>query len=229
MAGTKKERTIKWYLGQMWRDLLSVYYANTPIWRWLKSAALVFLGFFAWMSGAVLLSVRPEWTFLHYVMAYGFLLLFWGPFTHFVVVPVAIRMRRTGKHPLARTFSRNSGKINLTIFFALVIVFGTLTPAIMMFEFAPIFDVGDDESVRGDLVCEVGDEVVSCHVEGAQAIDHVVVTSGGEVVATADEPPFAVEIRRDELEETRTGKVFAVDYRNADGETIRRHVRTVST
>lgn len=227
MTEKNSSRTVRWYLGQMWRDLLSVYYANTPIWRWLKSGALIFLGFFVWTSGAVLLSVRPEWELLHYVMAYGFLLLFWGPFTHFVVVPLSIRLRRTAEHPLSRTFSRHAGKINLTIFFTLVLVLGTVTPGIMMFEFAPL--PGDGETqVRGDLVCDVDDELVSCHVEGAQGIDHVVVTSGGEVIATAEEPPFAFELHRDDIEETRTGKEFTVEYRDEDGETLRRHVRPVS-
>ena len=212
----------------MWRDLLSVYYANTPVWRWLKSGALVFLGFFAWTSGAVLLSVRPEWDFLTYVMAYGFLLLFWGPFTHFVIVPASIRLRRTAEHPYVRAVNRHSGKINLSIFFTLVIVFGTFTPGIMMFEFAPGLGDGDGDrgEVRGNLVCDVDDDVVSCHVEEARGIDHVVATSGGTVVATVDDPPFAFEVHADDLDETRTGKELVVDYRDGDGETLRRHVRT---
>jgi hypothetical protein len=70
-----------WYARQGWRDLLSVYYANTAVWRWLKSGTLVFFGFFLWAGSTVLQSVTG-WTFLNYTMAYGFLLLAWGPFTH---------------------------------------------------------------------------------------------------------------------------------------------------
>lgn len=227
MVTKRSSKTLRWYVTQMWRDLLSVYYANTPIWRWFKSAALIFLGFFLWTSGAVLLSVRPKWTVLHYVMAYGFLLLFWGPLTHFVVVPATIRLRRTARHPIAQGLSRNAGKINLAIFFALVIVLGAITPSVMLLEFAPLAGDGNGTDVRGDLVCHTGEEVVSCHIEGAQGIDHVVVTSGGDVVATADEPPFEFEVRIDELDETRTGKQFTVDYRDEEGETLRRSVRTV--
>jgi hypothetical protein len=209
----------------MWRDLLSVYYANTPAWRWLKSGALLFLGFFVWMGGSVLLSVKPEWTFLHYAMAYGFLVIAWGPFTHLVVVPVTIRLRRTAEHPAARVFARNSGKINLAIFFALIVVFGTITPGIMLLEFSPTAGGNGDADVRGEVACEFGD-VITCNVENPSGIDHVVATSGGEVIARAEQPPYELEMNRDELVETRTGKEFRIEFRDENGETIRRFVRT---
>jgi len=41
---------------QAWRDLLSVYYANTPIWRLFKSAGLLFFGFFCWSASSLVLS-----------------------------------------------------------------------------------------------------------------------------------------------------------------------------
>jgi len=214
---------------QSWRDLLSVYYANTPTWRWLKSGTLVFFGFFLWMGGSVLLSVQPQWGFLTYPMAYGFLLIVWGPFTHFVVVPLTIRLRRTAEHPLARTVSRNSGKVNLTIFFALVLVFGTLTPGIMMLEFSPeTFGDGDPSpSVSGTLECDTGGEVITCHVDSPDGIDHVTVETGGEEIARADDPPFNVSFERAELRETRTGREFRVHFRDADGDSLRVLVRTV--
>ncbi|RQG90672.1 hypothetical protein [Natrarchaeobius chitinivorans] len=228
MADRRTSPSLRRYPERMWRDLLSVYYANTPVWRWLKSAALIFLGFFAWTSGAVVLSVRPEWGFLTYVMAYGFLLLLWGPFTHFVVVPVSIRLRRTAEHPTVRAVNRHSGKINLSIFFALVLLFGTFTPGIMMFEFSPALGDGDGDrsEVRGTLDCDVDDDLVTCHVEGAQGIDRVVATSGDATVATADEPPFEFEVHVDDLQETRTGHELVVDYQDEDGETLRRQIRT---
>lgn len=228
MTNAEKSKSVRWYLRQMWRDLLSIYYANTPVWRWLKSGALVFLGFFLWMGGNILLSVKPGWTVLHYAMAYGFLLVFWGPFTHFVVVPLTIRLRRTAERPLVRKFSRNTGKINLTIFFILVAIFGTVLPGVMMLEFSPA--PGDEASadVSGEVVCDVND-LISCHVEDPSGFDHVVVTSGGTVVATAEEPPYEFEIHRDDLTETRTGKEFQVDFRDQDDTTLRRHVRSVPT
>ena len=220
--------TIRRAVRRTWRDFLSVYYANTPIWRWLKSAALLFLGFFAWTGGAVLLSVKPQWTALHYAMAYGFLLIVWGPFTHFVVVPTAIKLRRTAESRTARTFARHASKINLTVFVALVVVFGTLTPGVMLLEFSPtVPGSGADAGAGGDLVCDVDTELVACHVENARGIDHVVVTTGGETIAVVEEPPFGFEIETEALGETRTGKEFTVEFRDERGERIQRHVRSV--
>jgi hypothetical protein len=226
MQNGENSKTVRWYVGQMWRDLLSVYYANTPVWRWLKSGALVFFGFFLWMGGSVLLSVQPGWTFLHYVMAYGFLVIVWGPLTHFVVVPLAIRLRRTAEHPIARAFARNSGKVNLAIFFTLVAIFGTITPGIMLLEFSPAGGGDGSPDVSGEVVCDV-DDVITCRVENPSGIDHVVATSGGEVIARAEEPPFEVEIDRNDIVETRTGGEFRIEFRDENGETVRRFVRTV--
>jgi len=218
--------TIRDVLTQFWRDVLSIYYANTPTWRWLKSGALVFLGFFAWMSGSVLLSVEPAWGFLTYLMAYGFLLIAWGPFTHLVVVPLTIRLRRTAEHPAARWVSRNSGKVNLSIFFTLVIVLGTVTPPIMMMEFSPEFSDSGGESFDGDLVCDDGEELISCQVEQPEGFDTIEITTGGETIMTVDGPPFEFEIPRTDIAETRTGREFTVLYRN-DGEIVNRQIHRV--
>lgn len=217
--------TVRGYTRQGWRDLLSVYYANTPIWRWLKSGALLFFGFGIWAAGSVVHSVTDWWPLL-YVMAYGFLLIFWGPFTHMVVVPVTIRLRRTAQSKPARVFSRNSGKINLAIFFTCVVALATFFPGVMLLEFTPTLP-GDGTDWSGDLVCEEGDDVVTCEVVDSEGIDHVVVTSGGETLRTVEEPPFAFELRTDELDETRTGLRFEVEFRDADGNTLQRLVERV--
>lgn len=219
--------TLLRYVKRPWYDLLSIYYTNTPIWRWLKSAALVFLGFFLWMSGNVLLSVSPEWAFLTYVMAYGFVLVLWGPLTHMIVVPMTIRLRRSANHPVVRTFARHASKINFGTFLLIVLVVGTVTPGIMLLDFSMSTGNGGAE-VSGELVCESDSEVVRCSIENPQGIDHVVVTSGGETITTVEGPPFEFEIERSRLEETRTGQEFAVDYRNSDGETVQRRIQRVS-
>jgi len=218
-------KTVRGYARRGWRDLLSVYYANTPIWRWLKSGALVFLGFGLWAAGAVVHSVTG-WQPLLYVMAYGFLLVFWGPLTHMVVVPLTIRLRRTGKGRLARLFSRNSGKINLTIFFACVIALATLFPGVMLLEFSPTLP-GGGADWSGDLVCEESDDGVACEVVDVGGIDHVVVTAGDETRRTLEEEPFAFELERGELYETRTGLRFEVEFRDSDGNTLRRLVERI--
>ncbi len=219
--------TVRRYARQAWRDLLSVYYANTPIWRWLKSGALVFFGFGLWAASAVVHSVT-EWTVMLYLMAYGILLIFWGPFTHFVVVPVTIRLRRNATSQVGRIFSRNSGKINLTVFFVCVFVLATFVPGLMMLEFTTPFTGDGQPTASGELVCDPGEEVVTCEIVDAQNIDHVVVLSGGETLKTVEAQPFEFELQREELTETRTGLRFEVEFRDSDGTTLQRLVERVS-
>ncbi len=215
------------YAKRPWYDLISIYYTNTPIWRWLKSAALVFLGFFLWMTGNVLLSVQPEWTFLTYVMAYGFVLLLWGPLTHMVVVPVTIRLRRSADRPALRTLSRHASKLNFSTFLLVVVVVGALAPGVMLLDFSSPIGGDGGTDVSGELQCETGEEIVTCSIENPQGIDHVVVTSGGETLTTVEGPPFEFEVERSRLEETRTGAEFTVDFRNAEGETVQRRIERV--
>jgi len=211
---------------RLWRDVLSIYYANTPTWRWLKSGALVFFGFFLWTGGNVLLSVRPGWRFLEYAIAYGFLLLVWGPLTHFVVVPATIRLRRTAERPVARTLARQGSKLNLSVFLLLVVLFGTFTPGVMMLEFEPSFGT-DGADASADVICDVDGDRVDCRLENVEGTDHVVVLSGGEELERLDRPPYEFELRTDELADTATGREFVVELRNENGETLRRYVRTV--
>lgn len=212
---------------QLWRDLLSVYYANTPVWRWLKSGTLVVLGFFCWTGASILLSYRTDWGFLTYLMAYGFLLIAWGPLTHFAVVPAAIRLRRTAERPVVRTVARQASKLNLTVFLTLVVVLGTLTPGVMMFEYSnPLAGDGSGDA-SAEVVCDVDDDLVACHLENVRGADHAVVLTGGEEVAVLEEPPYAFELRKADLADAATAKEFVVELRDADGETLRRYVRTV--
>lgn len=217
--------TVRDAVNQFWRDLLSIYYANTPIWRWLKSGALLFLGFGLWAAGSAVHSVTG-WDGILYVMAYGFLLIFWGPFTHMLIIPLTIRLRRTGQSKPARVFSRNSGKINLSIFFICVIALATFAPGIMLLDFSPTSS-GSGTNVSGDLVCESTDEVVTCEIENPQGIDQVVVTSGGDRLRTVEEEPFTFELQLDELDETASGLRFEVEYRDSNGNTVRRFVERV--
>jgi hypothetical protein len=217
--------TVRDALRQAWRDLSSVYYANTPIWRWLKSGALLFLGVGLWAGSTVVYSVTG-WRPVQYVMAYGFLLIFWGPLTHMVLVPLTIRLRRNATTKLGRTFSRNSGTVNLTIFFTCVVLLATFAPGLIMLDFSPGGDSGEPD-VGGELFCDPGEDVVSCEIVDPQGIDHVVVASGDERLARVDGPPFAFEVQRENLRETRTGRQFEVEFRDADGNTARRLIERV--
>lgn len=215
---------IRGYGGQIWRDLLSVYYANTPIWRWLKSGALLFLGIGLWAGGSAVHSVT-DWRPVLYVMAYGFLLILWGPFTHMVLVPLTIRLRRNASTKAGRTFSRNSGKINLTIFALCVISLATFAPGIMLLDFSPSTGPSGP-GVSGDLVCDAGDQTVSCEIVDPQGIDHVVLLSDGEQIKRVEGPPFTFSVDRSNLGETRTGQELIVEYRDENGQLRQRLIRT---
>jgi hypothetical protein len=213
-------------LQQSWRDLLSVYYANTPIWRWLKSGALLFLGIGLWAGGSAVHSVTG-WRPILYVMAYGFLLIVWGPFTHMVLVPLTIRLRRNAQTKVGRVFSRNSGKINLTIFAVCIIVLATFAPGVMLLDFSLSTSGDGGPTVSGDLVCESGEDAVSCEVVDPQGIDHVIVFSDDERIDRVEGPPFNFTVDNSDLTETRTGQQFIVEYRDADGNRLQRLVKRV--
>ena len=228
---TDSSRTHLWTrLGSIarraWRDFLSVYYANTPVWRWLKSGALVFLGLFLWMGGNVLTAYWTDAAALRYAIAYGFVLIAWGPLTHFLVVPAVIRLRRTAERPAVRQLVRYGSKINFTTFLVVVAVVGTLAPGILLLDFSSGFDA-DGGDVTAELVCETGGDPVSCELEAANGVDHVVLLAGGEAVDRSDEPPYAVSAPRASLSEGPSGPQFVIELRGSNGETLRRFIRTV--
>ncbi len=212
-------------LGGMWRDMVSVYYANTMVWRVLKSGALLFLGFFCWIGGNLTLSF-VDLELFRYVTAYGFALLFWGPFTHLVVVPLVIRLRRTAAHPVTRFFSRNGSKASLTVFLLLVIVLGTFPPGVMTLQFGGAASSAPD--ITGDLQCTKTAETVHCHLVNPEGVDSVVVLSGGETIETVETAPFEFDIPRAELQAVNEQEQFTVELRDENGNTQRRFVRQVN-
>jgi hypothetical protein len=212
-------------LVRAWRDLKSVYYANSTIWKLLKSGTLMFFGLFLWAGSNLLLSYQPGWRVLYYVMAYGFVLLLWGPLTHLVVVPLVIRMRRSGEGGLSRFISRYGTKSNLTIFIILVLILGTFPLGAMTFEFQLPSDSGSDVNPRLD--CTRSEETVHCHLSDSRGIDRVVVTSGGETVKTMEEPPFEFTLDVNEMSAERGDKQFVVELQDENGDTLRRYNRRV--
>jgi hypothetical protein len=212
-------------LRSAWNDLLSVYYANTTIWRLLKSAALIFLGFFCWTGANLLLSYRPDWGLLYYLMAYGFALLFWGPFTHLVVVPTIIRFRRSGGDGLTRRVAQHGSKANLTVFLLIVLVLGAFPLGVMTFEFQVAAGGGDGADVNPQLQCTKSEGVIHCHLSDSRGVDSVVVSSGGETLEELSEPPFAFDVREDDLATVNGDRQFTVELRDENGNTIRRYIR----
>lgn len=210
----------------VWRDVRSVYYANTPAWRWLKSGTLVFFGLFCWSAAGLLHSYRPGWDWLTYVMAYGFLVIAWGPLTHFLVVPASIRLRRTAERPWVRTLSRHASKLNLSVFLALVVVLGTVTPGVMLLDFRGALETDGASDVTAEIDCTADGDLVRCSVTTEGGVERVVVTSGGEGLRTVEDPPYDFRLRRDELATVAGSEQFVVELRDADGNTLRRFVRT---
>ncbi|WP_458205704.1 hypothetical protein [Haladaptatus sp. NG-SE-30] len=211
-----------------WHTLLTIYYANSISWRALKTGALVFFGFFLWSASNLLLSYQPTWTVLHYVMAYGFILLFYGPFHHLVVIPLAIRFRKQGgtKTKVGRKLP-NTG---LVVFLVAVIIVGTFPTSPMLFDFgSALEDSGAD--INPDLLCtksgDSGQMTIHCHLTESEGIDTVSVESGGKTIRTDESPPFDFTIRENELTEVTGQKQFQVVLRDENGEMIRRYTRTV--
>ncbi|PCR90119.1 hypothetical protein [Natrinema ejinorense] len=216
-------------IGQAWRDLLSVYYANTPIWRLFKSVGLLFFGFFCWSASSLVLSYGIEWTILQYVRAYGFVLILWGPLTHAVIVPLVIRLRRTAERPIVRTIARNGSKINLSIFLTIVLILGTAPISPMLLDFQAALETDSGADIDPDLSCTRSDGTVSCSLSDPSGIDSVVVTSGNREIERVEEPPFEFTFRENDLEEVVGQKEFVVELRDEDGETLRRYRRSVSS
>lgn len=214
-------------LRQAWRYTLSVYWLNAMEWRLMKSGVLVFFGLLCWLAGNLFLSYRPDITVASFVIAYGFVLIVWGPLTHLVLLPVIIRIRRSGR-PGLRWVSRYGSKLGIILFVVLVLVLGAYPPDVMMLEYGGPPAVGDPAPpVAGDLDCVTMEGVVSCQVVGGQGFDHVVVLTGGRELLRVDDPPYAFEVQEEDLAEGHLGRYLAVELRNAEGEILRRYVRTV--
>lgn len=213
-----------------WRSLKTIYYANTMSWRFLKSGALLFFGFFLWSASNLLLSVQPGWTVLRYIAAYGFILIPYGPFHHLVVIPLALRWRRAGGKKT--TIGRRLPNTGLALFLIAVIVLGTFPAGPMLFDFGSSIG-GDSADVNPDMLCTQstvdGETIVHCHLSESEGIDHVEVQSGGETVLVDRQPPFQWEMNANQLQEVTGQKQFQVVLRDEDGDMIRRYVRTMSS
>lgn len=210
-----------------WRSVKTIYYANTLSWRFLKSGTLVFFGFFLWSSANLLLSVQPDWWFLRYMAAYGFILIPYGPIHHLVVIPVALRWRRSGG--LKTTVGRHLPNSGLVVFLVLVVALGTVPMGPMLFDFSSGIDSGGASDVNPDLLCTQstveGETTVHCHLSDSTGIDHVEVRSAGETLVVDRSPPFQWEIAASSLGEVNGQKRFQVVLRDENGDMIRRFNR----
>lgn len=211
----------------LWGDVKGVYWSNTPAWRVIKSGALVFLGFFLWVGSSVLMEY-VDLTVLQYTRAYGFVVLVWGPWTHLVVVPAAIKLRRTAGTPLRRWLARHGSPLNLSVFLVLVLLLGTWPVGPMTLDFQGALADDGPGDVDPEVDCSLEDDLVTCHVEHVEGMDSVVVTSGERELDRDDDPPYELQFRADETEEVVGQRQFRIEVRGEDGERLRLFVRRLS-
>ena len=212
-----------------WQTLRSVYYANSVSWRVFKSGALVFLGFFSWAGSNIMLSYRPEWTPLYLTLAYGFLLVIYGPIHHVVVIPLSFRLRR--RPDWRSRVGRRLPTAMLVVFFLGVIVLAINPVGPMLIDFTAALSSATGADVDPALLCttggEAGQAAVHCHLDSSEGIARVVVESGGEQVVVDDAPPFDFTLRESELRSTMDQQRFTVKLENEDGSLIRQYTRSL--
>lgn len=212
-----------------WDILRTVYWYNSVPWRLLKSVALVVLGFFC-LSGANLLhSYKPHWDFLLWVMAYGFLLIIYGPIHHIIVIPGSLKLNhfdwgrrwKLGKRIPFWT---------LTTFFVAVLILGWMPPDVMTFEFQAL-SVTERPDINPELSCDLNEKetVITCTLSESRGIRHVEVHSGGQTVVSVSSEPFNVKIPVSKLREVVGQRQFQVVLKDEEDRMIRRFVRTMST
>lgn len=226
---TPPTEAIRRTLRQTWNTTLTIYYANSISWRALKTGALVFLGFFVWAGSNILYAYLPDVTILQYASAYGFLLIVYGPVHHLVVIPLALRWRRSSG--IRQRIGKRLPNTMLTLFVIAIVVFGTFPLGPMTIEFTSVLE-GSGADINPDLACVKNTHPdgaeIHCHFTDADGVSSIEVVSGDTVIATDDSPPFEFTIHESELEEVVGEKQFRVVVRDEDGEVARRYNRRLS-
>ena len=216
-------------LASGWGTLKTVYYANSFSWRFLKSGTLLFFGFFLWVGSNLLYSYNPELTVLRYPMAYGFVLLVYGPIHHLVVLPLSFRWRRRsgGRQRVGRRLPNAM----LVVFLVVVVVLGTFPAGAMTVDFRGTLE-SSGADISPDLLCVKSDTgngtEIHCHLSESEGIDTVVVESGGDELLVDEGPPFEFTVHERELRSVTGEKQFTVILRDEDGGLLRRYTRRLS-
>jgi hypothetical protein len=215
-------------VARAWSTAKTVYWANSPSWRVLKSGALVFFGFFVWAGSNILHSYNAGLDVLHYPMAYGFLLIGYGPIHHLVVIPLALKWRRSDG--LTRTLGRRLPNGMLAVFLAAVVVLGTFPMGVMTVDFQS--QLGDGSAdIDPDLSCAKttgADASVDCELEAVDGVGRIVVVSGGETLRTVEDPPYEFSIAEREVGEVAGEQQFTVRLEDEDGNFVRRYTRRLA-
>ncbi|MFB6120719.1 MAG: hypothetical protein ABEJ68_06340 [Halobacteriaceae archaeon] len=206
-----------------WNALKTVYYANSVSWRVLKAGALIFLGFFVWAGANILHSVQPGWDVLAYPMAYGFLLIVYGPIHHLVVIPVALRWRRTGDSRQA--VGKRLPNAGLALFFVAVLVLGTFPAGPMTIDFASALDESGVD-VAPEMHCvKSANGTIHCHLTESQGVARVEVVSGEAQLAVDEDPPYEFEFSESQVNTVLGERKFTVRLLDENGGLVRRYTR----
>ncbi|MFB6268809.1 MAG: hypothetical protein ABEH83_02615 [Halobacterium sp.] len=209
-------------VGNAWGVVKTVYYANSVSWRALKSGGLLFFGFFLWAGSNVLRSYTG-WAVLDYTAAYGFIVLWYGPVHHVVVIPLALKWRRSAG--LRQRVGMRLPNAMLAVFLVGVLVLGTFPAGPVIVDFDSAIGSAEGAQVQPDLACleNAAGDSVDCEVRNPSAVDRVVVTSSGEDVRVLDSPPFEFTVDASEVRETMGQKQFTVHLYEADGDLVRQY------
>lgn len=217
-------------LKQGWGVLRTVYWYNSLPWRFLKAGGLLVFGFFCLSGGNLLYSFKPDWTFLHYLIAYGFLLIPYGPIHHLLVIPVSLRL---GHYQVGRTLKLGKRIPFWTlVLFALAVGWsGYTAPDVMTFEFDAT-SLSSTPDVNPEVTCyrsgEESDAVIHCRLPAVEGIERVEVENDGRSLLVVEDPPYEFEIKVSDLEEVVGQRNFHVVLRDQHGSMIRRYVRSAS-
>ena len=209
-----------------WDILRTVYWYNSIPWRLLKSVALVVFGFFCLSGANLLYSYKPHWGFLLWVIAYGFLLIVYGPIHHLVVIPVSLKLNHYSWGRRAK-LGKRIPFWTLIAFFIAVPVMGWVPPDMMTFEFRALTS-GNRPDMDPELACELNREEteILCSLSEIRGIDRVEVHSGEKTVVKETSQPFTLIIPVSKLQEVVGQKQFQVVLMDEQGNMVRRFVRT---
>ncbi len=213
-----------------WDILRTVYWYNSLPWRILKSGALIVFGFFCLAAGNLLLSYKPEWTILNFLISYGFLLIIYGPVHHLIVIPTSLHLVHYdwGNH---LRINRRGPFWTLIGFFVVVLYFGYQPLEVMSFTFQTSGS-GGSHDINPEITCfkskEVDETFIHCSLPGIEEISRVQIENSGKTIKVIEQPPFEFTLRKAQLEKVVGQRNFSVILRDSEDYMIRRYVRSVS-
>lgn len=211
-----------------WEILNTVYSYNSVPWRLLKAGALIVFGFFNFMAGNLLYSYKPDWNFLKFFMAYGSLLIVYGPIHHLVVIPGSLKL---GRYSWARNLKipQWGHVILLVTFFSAVVYFSVFPMNFMIFEIEAQGMMGATD-IDPEVTCwrpKENSTTIKCTVSHEPGIDYVDLQTRDKTVLTSDTVPHHFSVDESNIDEVVGQKTFSIIPRDKHGNILRRYVQQV--